>query len=134
MMVTIAWNPLVFHLLDALPKGNTFNAEYSPVNILTELLPLRPHVDGRRLVIHADNARPHTARKGQAFAKKIGSASPYTYRAHLISHHPTSFSWEISNLVCRESLFYHAKNDLQQFMKSSGPSRNQPWRTCFGTG
>jgi hypothetical protein len=25
------------------------------------------------------------------FAKKIGCASPYTHRPHLISHHPTSF-------------------------------------------
>jgi hypothetical protein len=23
---------------------------------------------------------------------------------------------------------------MQQFMKSSRTSRNQPWRTCFGTG
>jgi hypothetical protein len=23
---------------------------------------------------------------------------------------------------------------LHQFMKSSGTSRNQPWKTCFGTG
>jgi hypothetical protein len=38
MMVTIAWNPLGFHLLDALPKSNTFNAEYYNVNLLTELL------------------------------------------------------------------------------------------------
>jgi hypothetical protein len=30
--------------------------------------------------------------------------------------------------------FYHVKNYLQQFMKSSGPSRDQPWRTYFGTG
>jgi hypothetical protein len=35
MMVTIAWNPLGFRLLDALPKGNTFNTEYYRVNILT---------------------------------------------------------------------------------------------------
>jgi hypothetical protein len=61
MMVTIAWNPLGFHLLDALPKDNTFNAEHYRVNILTELVPLRPQVDGKRLVIHADKARPHTA-------------------------------------------------------------------------
>jgi hypothetical protein len=26
------------------------------------------------------------------------------------------------------------KNCLQQFMKSSWLSRDQPWRTCFGTG
>jgi hypothetical protein len=62
-MMNIARNPLGFHLLTALPKGNIFNAEHYPVNILTDLLPLRPQVDGRRLVIHADNAIPHTARK-----------------------------------------------------------------------
>jgi hypothetical protein len=62
-MMNIARNPLGFHLLTALPKGNIFNAQYYPVNILAELLPLHPQVDERRLVIHVDNARPHTARK-----------------------------------------------------------------------
>jgi hypothetical protein len=75
-MVAIAWNPLGFHLLDALPKGNTLNAEYYRVHIRTELLPFCPQVDERRLIIHADNAEPHTAGKCRAFAKKIGSASP----------------------------------------------------------
>jgi hypothetical protein len=28
MMVTIVWNPQVFHLVDALPKGQKFNANY----------------------------------------------------------------------------------------------------------
>jgi hypothetical protein len=62
MMVTIAWNLLGFHFLDASPKVNTSNAEYYRVNLLTKLLPLRPQVDGRRLVIHAENTIPHTAR------------------------------------------------------------------------
>jgi hypothetical protein len=65
----------------------------------------------------------------QLFAKKTGSASPYTHRTHLISHHPTSFSSDILNIVCRESFFHHVKNYLQQFMKSSGPSRGQPEKT-----
>jgi hypothetical protein len=61
----------------------------------------------------------------ELLAKKIGSASPYTHRTDLISHHPTSFSSDISNTVCRLSLFYHVKNYLQQFMKSSGhPATN----------
>jgi hypothetical protein len=60
-IVIIAWNPLGFHLLDTLPKGSTFNAEYYRVNILTELLLLRSHVHERRLMIHADRARPHSA-------------------------------------------------------------------------
>jgi hypothetical protein len=63
MMVTIAWNPLGFHLLDALPKGNTFNAEYYPAIILTDLLPLHPQADRRRPVIHADYARHHNRLK-----------------------------------------------------------------------
>jgi hypothetical protein len=46
MMVTIAWNPLEFHLLKALPKGTMFNAEYYRVDILTDFLPPRPQVDG----------------------------------------------------------------------------------------
>jgi hypothetical protein len=48
-MVTIAWNPLEFYLLDALPTGNTFNAEYHRVNILAELLPLRRLMGGDSL-------------------------------------------------------------------------------------
>jgi transposase len=68
----IVWNPLRFHLLDVLPKGNgnTFDAEYSSFDILTERLQLRSQVDGRRLVIHADNARLHTAHKCRDFCKE----------------------------------------------------------------
>jgi hypothetical protein len=133
-MVTIAWNPLGFYLVNALPKGNAFNAESYRVNILTELRSLRPQVDGRRVVIHAGNARSRPLENTELFTKKIGSAWPYTHYIHLISHHPTSFSSNISNIACRESLFHHVTNYLRQLMKSSGPSRDQPWRTCFGTG
>jgi hypothetical protein len=70
MIVTIAWNPLGFHLLDALPKGTTFNTEYPRVHILTELLRLCLQVDGRRLVVHAGNARSHTARKWRIFLRR----------------------------------------------------------------
>jgi hypothetical protein len=69
-MVSIARNPPGFHSLDALPKGNTLNADYYHVNILTELLPLRPQVNGRKLVVHGDNARPRTARKYQSFCEE----------------------------------------------------------------
>jgi histone-lysine N-methyltransferase SETMAR len=65
--VTIAWNPFGFHFLKALPKGMSINAGYYHDNILTELLPLRPQAYGRQLLLHADNARAHIARKCQAF-------------------------------------------------------------------
>jgi hypothetical protein len=58
MMLMIVWNPLGFHLLDTPPQGRTFNPEYHPDSILTELLPLHSQVDERGLVIYADNASP----------------------------------------------------------------------------
>jgi hypothetical protein len=45
----------------ALPKGRTFNTEYYRDNILAALTQLRPEDDRRKLVIHADNTRVHTA-------------------------------------------------------------------------
>jgi histone-lysine N-methyltransferase SETMAR len=107
MTVTIAWNPLGFQLFDALPKVSTFNAEYYHVNILTELLPLRPQVNGRRLVIHADNARCRTARKRQAFCE--GN------RLRLDVHPPYSADLAPSDFF----LFGHPKHCLQGSLLSS---------------
>jgi hypothetical protein len=39
-MVAIAWNPLGFPLIVALPKGRTFNAEYYRDNIFAALTQL----------------------------------------------------------------------------------------------
>jgi hypothetical protein len=47
----------------ALPKGRTFNTEYYRDNILAALTQFQPEDDGRKLVVHADNARAHTAQK-----------------------------------------------------------------------
>jgi hypothetical protein len=59
-MVTIPWNSLGFRVLDALPKGTTFDAEYCPDNSLTALDSLHPEGVGRKHVIHEDDARAHT--------------------------------------------------------------------------
>jgi hypothetical protein len=61
IMVPIAWNPLGFLLIVALPKGCTFNAEYYRDNILAALTQFHPGDDGKKLVVHADNAKAHTA-------------------------------------------------------------------------
>jgi hypothetical protein len=52
-----------FHLIVALPKGRIFDAEYYRDNILAALAQLQPEDDGRKLVVHADNARIHTTQK-----------------------------------------------------------------------
>jgi transposase len=66
-----------------------------------ELLPLRPQVDGKRLVIHADSARPHTARKCHAFCEENGLG--------LAVHPPYSPDLTPSNFF----LFGHIKHCLQ---------------------
>jgi transposase len=63
IMVTIACNPLGFPLIVALPKGRTFNAEYYRDNGLAALSQFQPEDDRRKLVVHADNERVHTAQK-----------------------------------------------------------------------
>jgi transposase len=62
IMVAIAWNPLGFPLIVALPKGCIFNAEYYLDNILAALTQIQPEDDGRKLVVHADNARAHCSK------------------------------------------------------------------------
>jgi hypothetical protein len=72
IIVMNAWNPFKFHMLDALPRGRTFDAECELENILTSLVPLRPDPGGRKLVIHADNAMARTAQKCIAFCAENG--------------------------------------------------------------
>jgi hypothetical protein len=60
-MVIIAWNPLGFSLILALPKGRTFNAKYYCDNIFAALTQFQREDDGRKTAVHADNARAHTA-------------------------------------------------------------------------
>jgi hypothetical protein len=60
---TIAWNPLGFPLIVVLPKGRAFNAERYRDNDLGALTQLQPEDDGRKFVVHDDNARAHTAQK-----------------------------------------------------------------------
>jgi transposase len=101
IMVTIAWNPLRFHLVTVLPKGMTFNADYYRDNILSALTEYLPESEERHLVIHADNARPHTAEKCRIFCEENG--------LRLVTHPPYSPDLAPSDFF----LFGHVKNRLQ---------------------
>jgi hypothetical protein len=72
IMVAITWNPWGFPLIMALPKGRIFNAEYYRDDILAALTQLQREDDGRKLVVHADNARAHTAQKCRTFCEENG--------------------------------------------------------------
>jgi hypothetical protein len=69
-MVIIAWDPLGFPLIVAFPNGRTFNAEDYRHNILVALTQFQPEDDGRKLVVHTDNARVHTAQKCRTFCEE----------------------------------------------------------------
>jgi hypothetical protein len=70
MMITIVWNPQDFHLIDKLPKDRKFNASYDFDMILQSLLENRPTGPGLGLIIHADHALPHAARKTLTFCRE----------------------------------------------------------------
>jgi histone-lysine N-methyltransferase SETMAR len=75
IMVTIIWNPSGFYRICALPKGAKFNADYYISEILSPLVQWRSEQAGataRKLIVHADNARPHTAKKLTEFFDSNG--------------------------------------------------------------
>jgi transposase len=96
-----------FHLVEALPKGRRFNAEYYRDNILTELIRLRPQASERNLIIHADNASPHTAQKCRTFSDENG--------LWLATHPPYSPDLAPSDFF----LFGYVKNRLQGIVFTS---------------
>jgi hypothetical protein len=71
-MVTVAWNPVGFHLVEVLANGRDFNAKYHRDNILTERIRFRPEAGERHVVIRADNSRPHTAQQCRTFCAENG--------------------------------------------------------------
>jgi histone-lysine N-methyltransferase SETMAR len=64
-MLTFVWNPHGFHLIKVLEKGRKFNACYYIAEILEPLSQWRSiEATGnkRKLLVRADNARPHIAK------------------------------------------------------------------------
>jgi hypothetical protein len=111
---TIAWNPLGFLLIMSLPKGRTFNAEYYRDNILAALTQLQSEDDGRKFIVHADDAK---AQKCRIFCAKMDCGSLPIHSTHLISHQSTSFCSVMSRNVSKEWCFHHTRNYSTQLVK-----------------
>jgi hypothetical protein len=62
-MLAVVWNPHKFHLVSLLPKGQKWTSQYYNDYILPEICVLRDTRDRRILVVHADNARRHVAKR-----------------------------------------------------------------------
>jgi hypothetical protein len=88
----------------ALPKVRTFNAKYYRDNIFAALTQLQPEDDGRKLVLHADNARVHTAQKCRTFCEENG--------LRLAPHPPDSPDLAPSDFV----LFGYVKECLKRMV------------------
>jgi hypothetical protein len=69
-------------LINAIPKGEMFTFAYYIGNILTEIVVGRGERDEKRSVMHADNARPHTAKVTKTFCDdnflRIAPHPPYS--------------------------------------------------------
>jgi hypothetical protein len=64
-MLKIVWNPRGFHLIKTLEKGCKFNAGYyiaEILDLLSQWRSIEAAGNDRKLLVHADNARPHIAK------------------------------------------------------------------------
>jgi histone-lysine N-methyltransferase SETMAR len=80
-MFTIVWNPPGNHLIKVLEKGHKFNTGYCSTEIL-EPLSQRRSIEAagneRKLLVDADNARPHTAKLStQYFNENRMNSAPH---------------------------------------------------------
>jgi hypothetical protein len=73
VMLTRVWNPGGFHLVNILPKTFTLNASDDATQILDPLSKWRRAQVGRtnrKLMVHANNARPHRAKITSQFMEQ----------------------------------------------------------------
>jgi hypothetical protein len=117
IMVTIAWNAVGFHLVEALPTGRRFNAEYYPDNILTELIRLS-HRLARETSLFMQALQALTLHLNVAlFVPKMGCGWPHTRPTRPISRRQTSSASVILKIACKESYLHHVRNYLQELVR-----------------
>jgi hypothetical protein len=94
LILTIVWNPSGFHLINVLSAGCNFNPSHDVTNILGPIAGCRRVQAGasrRRLIIHADNARPHVAKLAQQF-QEHNSVKRAPHQAYSPDLAPSDFS------------------------------------------
>jgi hypothetical protein len=62
-MLTVVWNQHGFHLVSLLPKRQKWTSQYYIDHILAEICTLRDARDRLKLMVHADNAKPHVVKR-----------------------------------------------------------------------
>jgi hypothetical protein len=81
-IITIVWNLLDSYAVDAFSKTQKSDTRDHIEHILQHILGLRSKSGKRHLVIHADNATPHTTRRSQIICEvnsiRIAPHPPYS--------------------------------------------------------
>jgi hypothetical protein len=110
-MLTFVWNLYIFQVVDVChAKGEMFTAGYHIRNILTDLVARLGERGGRRLAVHADNARPYTAKVTKSLAMMILANYATSTVLSCPDLTPSDFPIFGPFLV---SLFGHLNNSLQ---------------------
>jgi hypothetical protein len=73
VMLTVVWDTQGFYIVAVLPKGATFDTDYSCKDILSEILKAHPVRSNLRAIIHADNATYFEANKRAHGEKQLES-------------------------------------------------------------
>jgi hypothetical protein len=99
IVVTIAWNPLGFPLIAALPKGRTFNAKYDRDNILAALTELQPEDDGKNSLFMLTIQELTLLKNVEFFAKRMDCGrSPLPYSPDLAQSNFFLFGYVMERL------------------------------------
>jgi hypothetical protein len=132
-MLTIASNPLRFHIVNVFLKGKTFSVTHYIKHILEQILALCPKSWRYRLVIHADNVSPYIAWRSQSF----GDSNSF----RIVIHLTYSKNLALTKFYLFEYLKYYLNGNSCPseetfllgihtiFMQSHKPL----WRMCPGT-
>jgi hypothetical protein len=105
-MLTIVRNPREFYLIKVLEKSCKFNAGYYITEILKPLSQWRSIEaagNERKLLVHADNARPHTAKLSTQYFNENQMKSRHILHTPLISRCQTLSSSGMSRDVSQAS-------------------------------
>jgi hypothetical protein len=71
-MRTVVWNPHGFHVIKIRPRGWKWTSYNYIDSILPEICALHIAGDRNKLVIHADNARPHGSTRVKRYQEEHG--------------------------------------------------------------
>jgi hypothetical protein len=100
LMSTNVWRSNGFHVINVLSKAVKFNADHYITDVLISLAEWhKTQVSraDRKLIVHAENARPHTRTMSLNFLDHNGMKKHITRCIHLIEHRLISISSAMSS-------------------------------------